>query len=92
MIEIPVTASENIKNYISYLLCVSEYSDPDSKVSIRKKSNGIIVHIEPNNLEYRQDIINNVLWFNQYLKIPIKYSSSLKISKLISFEIEMEEE
>lgn len=86
-IELPILLEDNLRNYIQMLLGVSEFSDPDSEVTFKRGKEKYIVTIKPQTDEFRQSIIDNVLYINRKLKIPIKYSSSLEISKLVSFTI-----
>lgn len=88
-IEVPKIIDENLRNYIQHLLFVSEYSDPEASVTIQRSQDKYIITITPDNKDFRDDIINNVLYFNQRLKIPITYSSSLKIQNKVSYTVEI---
>lgn len=88
-IEVPTLMEDNLRNYIQMLLGVSEFSDPDSQVTFQRSKGKYIVTIKPDTDEFRQSIIDNILYVNRNLKIPIKYSSSLALSKLVSFTIEL---
>ena len=86
-IDYPKILDDNTISYLEWLVGIVEYSNPESNITFRPLGNTYQVVIEPSNLTFRQDIIENVLHLHHRLKLPITYSKSLAISRLISFEI-----
>ena len=86
----PSKLLENEMQLLSDILEIIEYSDPQFRISICKNPENIIAHITPSDQQFRHDIINNLLFVNRKLRVPIKFSSSLHISKLISFTISLD--
>ena len=82
--------TDNELQLFNFLFGLLYYSDPDYTIRICKKEDEIIAHIQSSKQEYRQDIINNLLFINKHLGVKVKFSSSLAISKLISFTINLE--
>lgn len=72
--------------FIDSLLSAINHADSEctGELSISDK---IIVHILPSNQEFKEDIIKNLLTQAKVLKTKIVFSSSLAISKRISFSI-----
>ena len=68
---------------------IIEHSDPNFTIAINRKEGEIVCHISPSNPDYRQQIINHLLYVNKVLHIKIKFSSSLAISRTISFSIDL---
>lgn len=89
MIQLPSVLPENFKQFLLQLDGVVNYSDPDSEIDIRKSSTGYAITIIPKEPEFRQDIINNVLYYHRLLKIPLKFSSSLQRQRNVSFLLEI---
>lgn len=83
----PSKLLDNEQQFIEELLVLLLYSDPDYKVKIYKKPEEIMVHITPSDEKFRQDIISNLLYFNRSKITHIKFSSSLAISRTVSFSI-----
>lgn len=86
-IDIPHLLDDNTLSYLEWLIGIVEYADPGSEIIVRKNGDIYQVTIKPNNSEFRQSTIENVLYLHHRLKVPIKYSKSLAISKLISYDI-----
>ena len=79
--------TDNELEIFNTMFSILYYSDPGYKIKLIKKDDEIIGHITPSDVKFKSAIINNLLFFNRVLKIRIRYSSSLAISKIISFRI-----
>lgn len=90
-IELPSIIDDNFVVFFVLIEAVIHYSDPDATIQVKRNSEGYMVHITPGNPDFRQDTINNLLFMHRHLKIPITFSSSLAISKRISYSIKLEE-
>lgn len=90
-IELPAIIEDNFIIFFVLIEAVVKYSDPEATMDIRRNSSGYIVHITPGNEAFRQDTINNLLYIHRHLKIQIFFSSSLAISKKISYTIKLQE-
>lgn len=81
---------DNDTEYIESVKSSLTHADPNCKLSIRKNNAGsLLFSITPAQDEFKQDIINNLLGLHRLLKIKIIFSKSLKISKIISFEVNL---
>lgn len=85
----PTVISDNDIILINTISTILEYSDPLAEIFVAKDDQKLIGHITVSNQDFRSRIISNLLWINRILKIKIKYSSSLAISKKISFIIDL---
>lgn len=65
------------------------YSDPGFNITISKRPTDIMCHITPSSSNFKQDLVNNLMWINKNLGIKIHFSSSLGISSKISFTIDL---
>lgn len=63
--------------------------DADVKVSFYKKPDELMVHIVPSSGELKQGIIDNLLAVHKLMGLKIIFSKSLKISKTVSYSIEL---
>ena len=81
--------SDNDIALINQIISIIVYSDPNYRIEIFKKDTELIGHIHVSDPSFKQCIIDNLLFINRMLKIKIKYSSSLKISTLVSFKISL---
>lgn len=83
---------ENERELITHLIVLLGYSDPNYKILIDRKDDELIGHITVSKPEFRQDIIDNMLWLNKHLHAHIIFSKSLKISNKVSFTIPLTKE
>lgn len=86
---ISTVVEDNGFELIDFIKACIQYSDPECQVKIRKYDSRIMVHITPSVPTFRQSIIDNLVYLNKLLKIKIIFSSSLKISKLVSFTLNL---
>lgn len=64
------------------------HADPAYTALVDKKDSEITTHVTPSNPEFRSAIIDNLLHFNrQKMPFRIHFSSSLAISKKVSFKL-----
>jgi len=82
--------TDNELEIFNLMFSILYYSDPTYKATIYKKDDEIIGHITPSRSENKQVIIDNLLFFNRVIKLRVRYSSSLAISKKVSFRIPLE--
>jgi hypothetical protein len=75
--------------FIDNILVCIVHADPECTGSLSIQNGVILFHIQPSNLEFKANIINNLVKLNSLLKIKIVFSSSLAISKVISFHIHL---
>lgn len=68
----------------SIITCVV-HADPESTAQLSVVENKITMHVLPSTPEFKQCIVDNLVKLNKLLKIKITFSSSLKISKRVSF-------
>ena len=81
--------TDNELEILNILLILLAYSDAEAEIFISKSVDKIIGHITVSKDEFRNDIIQNLLYINKTLKIKIEYSKSLAISQKISFSINL---
>lgn len=64
------------------------HADPNYTALLDKKESEITTHITPSNPDFRKAIIDNLMHFNrQKRSFRVHFSSSLAISKKISFKL-----
>lgn len=83
----PSRVSDNVLELLCIIVTIVNYSDPLHQVKVICHENKVICYITPSKEDYKQEIIDNLLWINKNLHIKIIFSKSLKIQKNISFEI-----
>ena len=86
---IPSIISDNDITYFKFLQVSIEHSDPECIFSCYRTQEKLIVHITPSQESFRQDIIKDILGVHHILNLKPIFSSSLKISKKISFTVEI---
>jgi len=86
---ISTVVEDNGFELIDFIKACIQYSDPECHLKIRKYDDRIMVSITPSVPTFRQSIIDNLVYLNKLLKIKIVFSSSLKISKLVSFTLNL---
>ena len=79
---------DNDSEYIEYISCAIKHSDPKASVFIYKHNNKMTVTITPSDKDFKEGIIFNILEANYRLGLVVKFSSSLKIQKKISYSID----
>jgi hypothetical protein len=82
--------TDNELEIFNLMFSILYYSDPGYRIKLYKKEDEIIGHVTPSKQETKPAIIDNLLFFNRVIKLRIRYSSSLAISKTISFRIPLE--
>lgn len=65
------------------------HADPEAEGDLSVSKDKIQMHILPSTPEFKQSIIDNLVKLNKLLKIKIVFSSSLKISKRVSFSLQL---
>ena len=84
----PSILADNEMGLLMFIMTIIKYSDCCFSMIIDKKPDKITCHITPSKEEFRQDVINNLLYVNKIMKRKvIVFSKSLAISKKVSFEI-----
>lgn len=75
--------------YLNLIQAIVDFACPDSTLTFTEGSNdNYVVTVSPSNPFFREDIIFNLLAIHHMMKVPIKFSSSLKIQKNISYFLE----
>ena len=87
-INLPKEVTDNELQYLDWIFSVVTYSNPHSQIRIDLLEKGYNVTITPDNPEFRQKLIDNILEIHRRFKLKITYSKSLKISKKVSFFLE----
>lgn len=87
----PSVATDKEILFLQEILVVADHADPENTVTIYRKPDEIIVHITPSNMDFRQRLVDNLLYFNRTKQARLRFSSSLKISKIISFTVNLQE-
>lgn len=82
--------TDNELEIFNLMFSILYYSDPEYKIKLYKKQDEIIGHVTPSKQTNKQAIIDNLMFFNRAIKLRVRYSSSLAISKTISFRIPLE--
>lgn len=90
MIELSPVISDNDVHYFIFLKMAIEYSDPEATFIVKRGLKGYQINIKSGVQDFRNDIIENILYLSRILRTPITFSSSLAISNLISFSIPYE--
>ena len=80
---------DNDNQYIDFISGAIMLADPLANVKIIKSSDKLYVHIYPSSLDNKTHLIESVFEANRRMKIKIHYSSSLKISKIISYYLDI---
>lgn len=84
-----VSLLDNDHEYINFITGAIMLADPLANVKVIKSLDKLYVHIHPSSLDNKTHLIESVLEANRRLKIKIHYSSSLKISKIISYYLDI---
>lgn len=80
---------DNDNFYLDFIESAIKLADPLSFVRLERSNNKLHVNITPSNSDFKQDIINTVLDANRRMKKIIHFSSSLKISKIVSYYLDI---
>lgn len=82
--------TDNELQFLDLLTLIIFYSDPYSFLLISKEEDRIVCHITFSNIEWKDEIIHNLMYCNRVLKIKVIFSKSLGISNnIISFQIDI---
>lgn len=84
-----ISRLDNDNEYIDFIGSAIKLADPMASVSFHKSKEKLNVAITPSIEDYKQHLIDTVLEAHKRLKIKIHYGSSLKISKIISFYLDV---
>lgn len=88
--DLPPVLRDNDSFYLEWLKTSITHADPVATISVRQNSNGLIFTVLPSLESFRQSLIDNILESHRRLNLKIKFSSSLKIQKSISFTIQFD--
>lgn len=88
--DLPPILRENDNFYLEWVKTSVIHADPEAVVSVRQNSEGLVFTITPSTEGLRQSLIENLLESHRRLNLKIKFSSSLKIQKIISFSIQFD--
>lgn len=83
-----ISILDNDNEYINFISLAFILADPECSASFFKSGEKLHVNITPSNIDFREHIIETILDAHRRLGIRIHFSSSLKISKKISFYLE----
>lgn len=86
-INLPHVMTDNESRYINLVVAAINYTSPESNVTVHYHDNSYNISVELGNIEFRQELIDNLLGLHRALKLKITFSSSLAISKLVSYKI-----
>ena len=86
----PSKVTDNELSLLQTIITIVEYTDPEFTITICKNPESIICHINPSDTKFRDETVHNLLWINRNLGIRIHFSSSLHISRTISFTIQLD--
>lgn len=89
IIQLPHIMSDNESRYLSLVLATVEYSNPGSNVRIHHHEGTYSISIQPQEKAFRQSLIDSLLGMHRALKLKIVYSSSLGMSNLVSFKVNL---
>jgi len=84
-----ISLLDNDNEYIDFIGSAIKLADPLSLVRFHKSQEKLHVAITPSTDENKEHLIHTVLEAHRRLHIKIHYSSSLKISKIISFYLDV---
>lgn len=80
--------TDNELQLVDTLVAIVDFSDPYCNLFLIKEENRIIGHITCSNVEWRSEMIQNLLYLNRVMKIKVIFSKSLGISGKVSFQID----
>lgn len=80
-----ISLLDNDNEYIDFIGSAIKLADPMASVKFNKSKEKLNVSITPSTSDYKQHLVDTVLEAHRRLHLKIHYSSSLKISKIISF-------
>lgn len=84
-----ISILDNDNEYIDFIGSAIKLADPLSFVRFHKSPQKLHVSITPSTKDNKQHLIETVLEAHRRLHLKIHYSSSLKISKIISFYLDV---
>jgi hypothetical protein len=88
--DLPPILRENDNFYLEFIKTSVIHADPEAVVSVRQGSDGLVFSVIPSIDSLKQSLITNLLESHRRLNLKIKFSSSLKIQKTISFSIQFD--
>lgn len=83
--ELPLIMEDNLVSFFRFIEMAVYHADPQATIDVKRSSQGYTITVSPAIKEFRPETIQNILYIGRHLKTPIKFSSSLERSKLISF-------
>jgi len=83
----PSKISDNSLEMLYTIMAIIDYTDPEYKVTVSCTDEKTLIRILPSKEEFKQELIDNLLWVNKHLPVKIEFSKSLKIQKSVSFEL-----
>lgn len=89
VVELPKELTDNEFQYLNLLSSIVEYSSPESEAQVRRNSRGLAININPKHKGSRQELIDTLLVFHRIMGIRIRFSSSLAISNLVQFDLDI---
>lgn len=78
---------DNDEHYIQFIISALKHSDPEAELSLYKEIEGIKVIIKPSEADFKQHIINDILWAHRLLALKVIFSKSLALQKIVSYDV-----
>lgn len=88
-VHIPKEVPDNDLQYFDLIFATVDYSSPKSRITVNNSDGLYKIVVQPSTEGFKQSIIDNLLSLHRNLKIKIRFSKSLKISKNIYFEVNL---
>ena len=73
--------------YIGFVTSVLGYADPDASMNIHYINDELKISITPSIPEFRQDIINNMVYVHRLLKLKPEFSKSTLVEKGVHYSV-----
>jgi len=81
--------SDNSSFYLLFLQAVILHADGEAIIKIVKHLDRLTVIVEPQNIDFRQDVLKNILSMHKMLGIKPIFSKSTQIQRKLIFYVEL---
>lgn len=81
--------TDNQALFLEAVITAIRHADSQAKLSYQRNLNQVVISISPSLDEFKQDIINNLVYIHRIYHSKVVFSKSLAKSKTITFSLDL---
>ena len=83
----PSKVTDTDYDLLEMVVMIPKYTDPQCSILMSKEDSRVLVHALPSLPEFKQEMVDNLLFINKNKNAKVIFSKSLERSRRVSFEL-----